>query len=109
MSVTKRQIAHLKEHQAEFEEAYCVEPGERTVDEYISEYDDSEHPDLYVGMCSDMGIEPLRSKRKTKVKWKLDLDDADELWEYLHHNRPGGYQHVHDSLLEAIRKARRDV
>jgi hypothetical protein len=104
MSVTEAQIAHLKEHQAEFEEAYCVDPGERTIDEYIDEYDDSEHPDLYVGMCSDMGIKP-REESPVIVTWNLEIDDARELWDYLHHNRPGGYQHVHDQLLEAIREA----
>jgi hypothetical protein len=41
-----------------------------------------------------------------QVTWVLDLDDAEELWEFLHHSRPGGYQHVHDELLEAIEAAR---
>ena len=40
------------------------------------------------------------------VTWSLDLEDAEALWEYLHHNRPGGYQHVHDGLREAIARTR---
>ena len=44
----------------------------------------------------------------SKVQWELDLEDAEELWNYLHYNRPGGYQHVHDSLADAIAKARND-
>jgi hypothetical protein len=39
------------------------------------------------------------------ITWTLDLEDAKELWKYLHHNRPGGYQHVHDALREAIGRA----
>jgi hypothetical protein len=44
-----------------------------------------------------------------QVVWTLDLDDAEELWHYLHHHRPGGYQHVHDGLWEAISLARREA
>jgi len=45
----------------------------------------------------------------TQVVWSLDLKDAEELWEYLYYNRPGGYQHVHDGLIEAIAQARKQV
>lgn len=41
-----------------------------------------------------------------QVIWTLDLDDAELLWDFLHRHRPGGYQHVHDGLLEAINQAR---
>jgi hypothetical protein len=59
MTTTQRQIDHLKAHKALFDEAYGL-PGEgRDIDEYIDEYDDGDHPDLYVNICSDLGIEPL--------------------------------------------------
>jgi hypothetical protein len=44
-----------------------------------------------------------------QVVWSLDLQDAEELWDFLHHNRPGGYQHVNDELAEAIAQARKQV
>lgn len=40
------------------------------------------------------------------VTWTLELEDAEELWEFLHRHRPGGYQLVHDGLREAIAAAR---
>jgi hypothetical protein len=63
--MTQRQIDHLKANQALFDEAYAL-PGEtRDIDEYINEYDDDEHPDLYIGLCSDMGLEPLPPEEYT--------------------------------------------
>lgn len=44
-------------------------------------------------------------EEKPQVVWTLDIDEARALYDYLHHNRPGGHQFVHDSLLEAISEA----
>lgn len=41
-----------------------------------------------------------------KVAWILGLKDAEELHEYLHRNRPGGYEAMHAELRNAIARAK---
>jgi hypothetical protein len=53
--------------------------------------------------------EPEPEDQQPQVTWTLDLDDAEELWEFLHHHRPGGYQHVSDGLREAISETKFEV
>lgn len=56
MSATPEQIAHIKAHQAEFDELMM---GHRDVEEYFNEY---AHIDgLYFSVCSDLGIQPKES------------------------------------------------
>lgn len=49
---TQRQIDHMKEHLDEFEGL----TGTRDVDGYFHDYHDD---DLYIGLCNDLGLEPL--------------------------------------------------
>jgi hypothetical protein len=40
-----------------------------------------------------------------KVVWIMGLQDARDLHEYLHRNRPGGHGAMHDDLQRSIRQA----
>lgn len=51
------QIAHIKEHQQAFNDAYTVPGQNRTVESYFDEYDSREEP-VYINVCSDLNIEP---------------------------------------------------
>lgn len=53
MAATPEQIAHVKEHQQEFDELMLEH---RDVEEYFAEY--SYIDDLYERVCSDLEIEP---------------------------------------------------
>lgn len=49
--MTPEQLAHLQEHEREFEEIF-----DRSVDEYVAEY--AHIDDLYFSLCSDLEISP---------------------------------------------------
>ena len=60
----KKQISHIKKHQDLFDKAYSPNPfTHRDVEEYFKNYHDSEKEEgshLYLSICSDIGIEPLK-------------------------------------------------
>lgn len=58
MSVTQAQVDHIKQHQIEFDD-HMGEPWD--VEEYFRTY----HyiPDLYVKICTALGLKPITEKR----------------------------------------------
>lgn len=53
------QIAHIKEHQSEFD---AHQLGPSSVDDYFQEYAyPNEDGELYLALCSDLGLEPRKS------------------------------------------------
>jgi hypothetical protein len=102
--LTPEMYAHLNAHRELFDEHQQEENA--NIERYFHDYTDEDGPgSVYVELCGDLGLTPIEPYGQPMVTWTLGLEDARQLWAYLHVNRPGGHQALHDSLQDAIREA----